>query len=246
MGKLDGKVVLITGAVRGMGAEYARAFAAEGAKVMFSDILVREGEALVADLGSSAKFVRLDVTSEEDWKNAIAEAERSFGRVQILINHAGVDFYRPFESMTLAEYMRVINVNLVGVFLGMKYILPSMKAAGGGSIVNISSISGLKGRPYGAAYSSSKYGVRGLTQSAALEFAPFGIRVNSVHLGAVENPMQVQKETRDSVREFAKTIPLQRLAVPQELINMVLFLASDDSSYCTAGEFVVDGGSTAM
>lgn len=243
MGRLDGKVAVITGGARGMGAEHVRVFVAEGAKVLFTDILVKEGEALAADLGGNVRFVRQDVTSEEDWKTVVAEVEKTFGPVNILVNNAGVVLYNSIEAMSLQDYMRVININQVSVFLGMKYILPSMKLAGCGSIINISSIAGLKGTNYGTAYSSSKFAVRGLTQSAALEFAPYCIRVNSVYPGAIETPMLVQEDTKAKVEAFAQTIPCKRIAKPIEVSKAVLFLASDESSYCIGTDLVVDGAS---
>lgn len=242
MGKLDGKVALITGAARGMGAEHVRRFVAEGAQVLFSDILVAEGEALAKELGDKVKFIKQDVTLEEDWRKAVAEAESTFGSIDILVNNAGVVLYQPIEMMSLEDYMWVIDINQVSIFLGMKYVLPSMKTTGKGSIINISSIAGFKGSAAGAAYSSSKFAVRGLNEVAALEFAPYNIRVNSIHPGAIETPMLVQEDTKDAVAEFAKTIPLKRIAKPAEVTNLVVFLASDEGSYCTGSEFVIDGG----
>lgn len=242
MGKLDGKVALITGGARGMGAQHVRRFVAEGAKVVFTDILVDEGEELASQVGDNAKFAKHDVTSEEDWKRVVAETEKTFGHVNILVNNAGIVMNKPIEATSLEEFVRVVNVNQVSVFLGMKYVLSSMKAAGNGSIINVSSLNGLKGTGNTAAYSSSKFGVRGLTHAAALEFADYGIRVNSIHPGAIETPMLVTEETKAAVEMFAKTIPLKRIAKADEVSSVVVFLASDESSYCTGSEFSVDGG----
>ncbi len=242
MGKLKGKVALITGGARGMGAEHVRTFIKEGAKVYFTDILEKEGRAFAEELGESASYIYQDVTSEDDWKNVMKEIEENDGKLDILVNNAGITFYKMLGDMTLEEYMHVININQVSVFLGMTYALPLLKKGNNSSVINISSITGFKGSRAGSAYSSSKFAVRGLTQSAALEFAPYNIRVNSIHPGAVETPMLVQEDTKDSVAKFAKTIPLGRIAKPEEVTSFVLYLAGDESTYSTAGEYVIDGG----
>lgn len=242
MGKLAGKIALITGGARGMGAQHVRRFIAEGAKVVFTDILEDDGARLASQLGNNAKFTKHDVTSEDDWIRVVNEVENTFGHVNILVNNAGIVLNKPIAATSLEEFMRVININQLSVFLGLKHILPSMKAAGSGSIINVSSMNGLKGTGNTAAYSSSKFGVRGLSQSAALEYAPFGIRVNSIHPGAVATPMLVTEETRAAVEQFAQTIPLKRVADPDEVSSLVVFLASDESSYCTGSEFSIDGG----
>ncbi|MBO0992838.1 SDR family NAD(P)-dependent oxidoreductase [Bacillus sp. SD088] len=246
MGKLVGKVAIITGGARGMGASHVRQFVKEGAKVVFTDILVEEGEALAKELGDNAKFIRQDVTKAKDWDQVVAETEEAFGPINILVNNAGIAFHKLIEQMTEEEYRKVMDINQVSVFLGMKAVLSSMRKTENGSIVNISSINGLKGSVAAVAYSASKFAVRGMNKSAALEFAPYGIRVNSVHPGAIATPMIVQEDNKEMVEEFAQTIPLKRIAKPEEVTNMVLFLASDDSSYCTGSEFVVDGGSTTL
>ncbi|GIN58519.1 SDR family NAD(P)-dependent oxidoreductase [Lederbergia ruris] len=246
MSKLAGKIAIITGGARGMGASHVRRFVKEGAKVVFTDILVEEGEALAKELGEKAKFIRQDVTKAKDWDQVVAETEKAFGPVNILVNNAGIAFHKMIEQMTEEEYRKVIDINQVSVFLGMKAVLPSMRKTENGSIVNISSINGLKGSVAAVAYSASKFAVRGMNKAAALEFAPYGIRVNSVHPGAIETPMIVQEDNKEMVEEFAKSIPMKRIAKPEEVTNMVLFLASDDSSYCTGSEFVVDGGSTTL
>lgn len=244
MAKLEGKVALITGGARGMGAEHVRRFVAEGAKVFFTDILEEEGKALEAQLGANAKFMKQDVTSEEEWKTVIAEAEKTFGPINILVNNAGIATSGSIEDMSLDAFMNVIKVNQVSVFLGMKYVLPSMKKAGSGSIINISSINGLKATAGSAAYSASKFAVRAMTQSAALEFIQYGIRVNSVHPGLISTPMLAgdTEEAKAAIDRMAEAIPMKRIARPEEVTNLVLFLASEESSYCTGAAFVVDGG----
>lgn len=245
MGRLAGKVAIITGGARGMGASHARRFVKEGAKVVFTDILVNEGEALAQELGENAKFIRHDVTNATDWEQVVTETEKTFGPVSILVNNAGIVIAKPIESYTEEEYRRVIDINQVSVFLGMKAVLPSMKKTTGGSIVNISSINGLRGSANTIAYDASKFAVRGMTKSAAIELAPYGIRVNSVHPGIIETPMVVQEDTKDLVVELANTIPLKRIGKPEEASNLVVFLASNESSFSTGSEFVIDGGSTA-
>ncbi|KJS12646.1 MAG: 3-alpha-hydroxysteroid dehydrogenase [Peptococcaceae bacterium BRH_c8a] len=245
MGRLAGKVAIITGGARGMGASHARRFVKEGAKVVFTDILVNEGEALAQELGENAKFIRHDVTNATDWEQVVTETEKTFGPVSILVNNAGIVIAKPIESYTEEEYRRVIDINQVSVFLGMKAVLPSMKKTTGGSIVNISSINGLRGSANTIAYDASKFAVRGMTKSAAIELAPYGIRVNSVHPGIIETPMVVQEDTKDLVVELANSIPLKRIGKPEEASNLVVFLASNESSFSTGSEFVIDGGSTA-
>jgi len=226
-----------------MGATHARLFVKEGAKVLIADILEQEGQALANELGENAKFIKLDVTNKENWEQAVAVTEEAFGLVNVLVNNAGITMNKSIEEMTLEEYKRIVEINQVSVFLGMKAVIPSMKEAKGGSIVNISSMNGLVGGAIG--YTDTKFAVRGMTKAAALSLAHYGIRVNSVHPGVIETPMIVQEETKDAVKEFAKYIPNGRVAKPEEVSNLVLFLASDESSYSTGSEFVVDGGMTA-
>ncbi|QHS23413.1 glucose 1-dehydrogenase [Virgibacillus sp. MSP4-1] len=245
MGKLDGKVAIVTGGSRGQGASHVRRFVEEGAKVVFSDILADEGVALAKELGENAKFVRHDVTKADEWKNVIDEAESTFGPVNILVNNAGIVVTKKFDELTEDEYRKVVDINQVGVFLGMKTVLPSMKKAGDGSIINVSSINGLRGAAGNSAYDSSKFAVRGMTKSAALEFAEYGIRVNSVHPGVIQTPMIEVEGSRDLVEQLKQTIPMQRTAQPEEVSKLILFLASEDSSYSTGSEFVIDGGVTA-
>jgi 3alpha(or 20beta)-hydroxysteroid dehydrogenase len=241
MGQLDGKVALITGASRGQGEAEARAFVRNGARVLITDILEPEGNALAAELGERARFTRLDVTSEADWAAAVELAMQAFGRLDILVNNAGTIFSRSIEETTLEMYSSVIDINQVGTFLGMRSVVAPMRAAGGGAIVNISSTCAHKGVPGYVAYTASKFAVRGMTKVAALEFAQYGIRVNSIDPGLIDTNM-----TRDLPAGFVDAvlpgIPMRRLGTVREIADMVLFLASDASSYCTGSAFVIDGG----
>ncbi len=247
MGKLDGKVALVTGAARGMGEAEARLFAEEGARVVVADVLDGEGQLVAKDLGDVARYCNLNVTSEPGWAAAVELARSEFGRLDILVNNAGILRISPIAMTTIDDYMAVINVNQVGVFLGMKAVIPAMGANNMGSIVNISSIDGLVGMAGGVAYVASKFAVRGMTKVAALELGSLGIRVNSIHPGGVETPMiHIDGIKPGAVEEMmSKQVPLGRLAQPTEIARLALFLASDDSSYCTGSEFVADGGMTA-
>lgn len=238
-GRLAGKVALISGGARGMGASHARAMAAHGAKVVCGDILDAEGEDVAGELGDAARYVHLDVTSPGDWDAAVATTVAEFGRLDILVNNAGILNIGTVEDYELAEWQRILDVNLTGVFLGIRTVTPTMKAAGAGSIVNISSIEGMAGTVGCHGYTATKFAVRGLTKSTALELGPFGIRVNSVHPGLVKTPMA------DWVPEDIFQSALGRIAQPHEVSNLVVYLASDESSYSTGAEFVVDGGTLA-
>lgn len=244
MNRLSEKVVIITGAAQGMGETHARLFLEEGAKVVLTDLNEEKGQALVDELGENAIFVKQNVASEEDWSNVIEKAEEAFGPVNVLVNNAGITMAKNMMDITLEDYRRIVDINQVSVFLGMKAVVPSMKKAGGGSIVNISSINGLVAGA--VAYTDTKFAVRGMTKAAAINLAPMGIRVNSVHPGVIATPMVVQEDTKAAVEAFSKQIPLKRVAEPKEVSNMVLFLASDESSYSTGSEFVIDGGITAQ
>ena len=244
MARLEGKVAIITGAARGMGAAHARRFVAEGAKVVLTDLNVEEGTALANELGENALFVEQNVTSADEWTNVVVQAEKAFGPVNILVNNAGISVSKSLLQMTEEEYRRIVDINQVSVFLGLKTVVPSMQKAGGGSIVNISSINGIVGGAVG--YTDTKFAVRGMTKAAAIECSHYGIRVNSVHPGVIETPMVTQGDAVEAIKEFAKHIPLKRMAQPEEVTNLVLFLASDESSYSTGSEFIVDGGLTAM
>lgn len=236
MGKLDGKVALITGGARGIGAEDARVLAAEGAKIVVCDILDSDGEALAQEVGGA--YHHLDVTSEDQWKSAITFAENTFGPIDILINNAGVVGFTPLDTCELTEWNRVIDINLTGTFLGIRYVADSMKRAGSGVIVNMSSTAGLTGYSQLGAYVASKWGVRGLTKSAALDLAKYKIRVVSVHPGPIETPMTAGIDVGFSRR------PIPRIGQPSEVAAMILFLVSD-ATFSTGTEFVLDGGATA-
>ncbi|GGQ72918.1 glucose 1-dehydrogenase [Couchioplanes azureus] len=246
MGRLDGKVALITGGARGMGKSHARHFAAEGARVVIGDVLDDRGRAVADGLGAQAcRFVHHDVTSEADWATAVGTALDAFGRLDVLVNNAGIFRHALIGDMAPDEFRRVIEVNLVGCWLGVHQAVGPMTAGGGGSIVNVSSIEGLAGAAGLSAYSASKFGVRGITRSAAQELGPLGIRVNSVHPGGVLTAMAVaagESMTGVEPGAFLKALPIARFAEPIEISRLVAFLASDESSYCTGAEFLADGG----
>ncbi|SEF57463.1 3alpha(or 20beta)-hydroxysteroid dehydrogenase [Nonomuraea solani] len=242
MGLLDGKVALITGGARGMGAAHVRLFLAEGARVVFGDVLDEEGKALAEETG--ATYVRHDVTSPEEWDRAVETTTDTYGKLDILVNNAGILKFRRIAEMSPDDFDRIIGVNLKGTWLGIKSVIEPMKAAGRGAIVNISSIEGFVGAEGLSAYAASKFGVRGVTKSAARELARFKIRVNSVHPGAINTAMVMDPEMMREVDAdaFAKSMVIKRFAKPVEVSHVVAFLASDRSSYCTGSEFTVDGG----
>lgn len=234
-----GKTVLISGGARGMGAIQARAFAEAGANVIIGDVLVDETRDLAARIGEGqALAVQLDVCRAEEWESAVAEGEAKFGSIDVLVNNAGVLRFAAIEDCSDAIWDQVIGINLGGVFKGIRAVAPVMKAAGGGSIINISSIAGLKGFAGVPAYIASKFGVRGLTKAAALELAPFNIRVNSVHPGNIDTDMIA------GLYKQLKHVPMERLGRPEEICKLVMFLAGADSSFSTGAEFVADGGET--
>ena len=249
--RLEGKVALISGGARGMGAAEARLFASEGAKVVFGDVLEAEGqqvEAEIAEAGGEAVFVRLDVTSEADWQNAVDTALERFGALHVLVNNAGIWNGGNVEAQTVDGWDRIMDINAKGVFLGTKAAIPAMRESGSGSIVNISSIAGIIGSVGATAYNASKGAVRILTKSTAVQYAAEGIRCNSVHPGPIETHMIRQvfagdEETRNS---RINAIPLGRMGEMDDVAKGVLFLASDEASYMTGSELVIDGGATAM
>ena len=240
MGRVDGKVALISGGAQGMGAEDARALIAEGAKVVVGDILDDKGKALADEINAetpdSIRYVHLDVTQADQWDAAVATAVDTFGTLNVLVNNAGTVALGQIGKFDMAKWQKVIDVNLTGTFLGMQASVEAMKQAGGGSIINISSIEGLRGAVMVHPYVASKWAVRGLTKSAALELGPHNIRVNSVHPGFIRTPMT--KHFPDNMLR----IPLGRPGQPDEVATFVVFLASDESRYATGAEFVMDGG----
>jgi 3alpha(or 20beta)-hydroxysteroid dehydrogenase len=244
VGRLDGKVALITGGARGMGKSHVRHFVAEGARVVFGDVLDDKGGYVAAKLGEqSCRYLHHDVTRPDDWEAAVALAVDAFGKLDVLVNNAGILAFASIAEMPLADFRRVLEVNAVGCWLGMKVVIDPMKNAGGGSIVNISSIEGFTGAAGLSAYSASKFAIRGMTKVAARELAQFGIRVNSVHPGGVLTRMIVDSAgAREGGEDFIKATPLARFAEPVEISRLVAYLASDDSSFSTGSEFVADGG----
>jgi 3alpha(or 20beta)-hydroxysteroid dehydrogenase len=242
--RLAGKVALLSGAARGQGATEARLFVAEGAQVVLGDVRDDEGRRLEDELGDAAAYVHHDVTDPGGWRTIVDTALDRFGRVDVLVNNAGIFAARPFTELRLEEYRQVIEVNQVGTFLGMQTVAPTMIAQNSGSIVNISSTAGLHGSSGTIAYTASKWAVRGMTKVAARELAPHGVRVNSVHPGAIDTAMLAgfQGAVRD---QLVQGIPMGRMAEAEEVARLVLWLASDESSYSTGSEFVIDGGMTA-
>ncbi|HSF06414.1 MAG TPA: glucose 1-dehydrogenase [Methylomirabilota bacterium] len=252
MGKLDGKVALISGGARGQGAAEAETFTQEGAKVVFGDIRDAEGqkvEAAIRAAGGEATYVHLDVTSEADWESAVKTATSRYGRLDILINNAGILIPRvPIEERTAAEWDRVMAVNAKGVFLGTKYAIPAMRRAGGGSIVNISSVAGIgQSQHQEPAYAASKGAIRIFTKVTASQHAKDRIRCNSVHPGPVDTEMfHAAFRDREALERRLQRIPLGRMGTVAEIVTAVLYLASDDSSYVTGSELVIDGGALAQ
>ncbi len=246
MGRLDGKVALITGGARGMGAAFARRFVAEGADVVIADVLDDDGATLAAELGDHARFVHHDVTSEASWDHAVATTVGEFGALTTLLNNAGILLWNPMHRVTLEDYMKVITVNQVGCFLGMKAAIRPMREGGGGSIVNTSSTSGIEGMAGVISYAASKFAVRGMTKTAAIELGRWGIRVNAVLPGGIETQMSNPfDQPRSELEKAYVQNAIPRMGDPSEVAGMMVFLASDDSSFCTGGDFLVDGGYTA-
>lgn len=241
MSRLQDKVALISGAARGQGAEEARLFVREGARVAICDVAEEEGLELAASLGSAAIFIRLDVTDEASWNSAVDMVEKQFGRLDILVNNAGILRRNLIEECSADEFRSVFEVNQLGVFLGMKAAVRLMKKTGG-SIVNISSTAGFKAAASHVAYVGSKYAVRGMTKVAAIEFGKYGIRVNSVHPGMVATDMIRDRYDDAAMMKFTENQLVDRPGTVQDVANMVLFLASDESAYSTGSEFILDGG----
>lgn len=239
MGKLDNTVAIVTGAARGIGAATVRVLAAEGATVVAADILDDEGATLAETLGGRVRYHHLDVTDEDDWQRAVAEAEAAFGPISALVNNAGVLSWGSIAEQSLADFRRVLDVNLQGPWLGIRAATPSLRRAGGGVIVNVSSTAGLTGYPELGAYVASKWGLRGLTKTAAIELAVDRIRVCSIHPGAIRTPMTADLATDAMTSD--QLIP--RIGEPEEVAHMVAFVAAE-ATYSTGTEFTLDGGST--
>ncbi|MFF8379691.1 SDR family NAD(P)-dependent oxidoreductase [Streptomyces sp. NPDC015661] len=245
MGKLDGRVVLVTGAARGQGEQEARLFAAEGAKVVLGDVLDDAGEALAKELGEDrAAYVRLDVTSEGEWAAAVAAAKERFGKIDGLVNNAGILRFNELVATPLEEFQAIVSVNQTGCFLGIRTVAPEIAAAGGGTIVNTASYTGLTGMAGVGAYAASKHAVLGLTRVAALELAAKGVRVNAVCPGAIDTPMSNPEgvDPAATAELYRKLVPLGRIGRPEEVAALALFLTGEDSAYITGQPFVIDGG----
>ena len=243
-GRLEGKVALISGAARGQGAAEAKRFLAEGAHVMISDVLDDEGEALARELGGEADYQSLDVTDANAWDRVVAATVRRFGGLNILVNNAGIGLVGLLDGLDVEEHRKIIDVNLHGVYLGMRASKPALVDSGGGAIVNISSIDGLVGTLGMVSYSASKFAVTGMTRSAAIELGPLGIRVNSIHPGVIASPMvtEVPAEIQARLARLMAKQPIARMGEPEEVAALALFLASDEASYITGTQVVIDGG----
>lgn len=249
MARLEGKVAIITGASQGMGAAHARRFAREGAKIVITDINQDAGQALADELGANARFIRHDVANEADWRTVVEAAEAAFGPVTVLVNNAGIIGPGALATdLSEADFERVCAINQTSVFLGTKHVIPSMIKAGGGSIVNISSISGIVaiyGTP-NVAYAASKFAVRGITKQVAIEFGSHNIRANSVHPGYIRTPMMTEALDEEQIKIASGSVPIRRVGEVEDVSNLVVFLASDEASFITGTEHIIDGGLTAL
>ena len=242
MNRLTGKIVLISGGARGQGAAEARLFVAEGAKVVIGDVLEAEGQRLAAELGDAAVFVRQDVTREDEWTTAI-DAAAALGGLHGLVNNAGIYQPKTLMETDTALFERHMRVNQLGCFLGMQAVVPLMERSGGGSIVNVSSVAGLRGSPGAIAYSATKWALRGMTKAAAVDLAPRRIRVNSIHPGPIDTEM-LKVRTPEQNQRRLQAVPMKRMGTAEEVANLVLFLLSDESGYVTGAEVAIDGGAT--
>ena len=251
MGRLDGKVAIVSGGARGQGATEARMLAREGAKVVLGDILDDEGKQVEAEInesGGEATYVHLDVTREDDWRSAVETAVNRYGKLDVLVNNAGILIRKGLEETTVEDWDRIMGVNAKGVFLGTKQAIPAMRRAGGGSIINVSSTAGLVGSPDGSpSYTATKGAVRLLTKSTAIQYAKEGIRCNSVHPGPIDTEM-IRDTLNDPARleQRMQRLPMGRVGKPEDIAYDVLYLASDESSFVTGSELVIDGGTTAQ
>lgn len=249
MGRLTGKVAIVTGAAQGMGAAHARRFVAEGAKTVFTDVNAGAGQKLAEELGDAALFLAHDVSSEDGWRMVVEQAEQRFGAVTVLVNNAGIlGPNAPCAELEESAFSQVIAINQTAVFLGMKAVIPSMIRAGGGSIVNISSISGIVaiyGTP-NLAYAASKFAVRGMTKQVAIEYGKQGIRVNSIHPGYIRTPMMTAALNQEQIKIASASVPIGRVGEVEDVSNLAVYLASDESGFTTGTEHVIDGGLTAL
>lgn len=237
------KVAIITGGARGMGAAHVRELAHKGASVVFTDILEADGQALAQSLGGNVTFLKHDVADAKQWEQVVQHVEQQYGPVNILINNAGISIKGSIEQLSEADYRKVLDVNQIGVLHGLKAVLPSMKRAGSGSIINISSILGLAARAESVAYVSTKFAITGMTKVAALEYAEHRIRVNSIHPGSIRTALtDTVYPTEEALKARERAIPLQRFGSIEDVAQLASYLASDESLYMTGSEFVIDGG----
>ena len=239
--RLAGKLAVITGGARGLGAAKARLFVEHGAQVILSDIEVEDGERLAGELGPAATFLKHDVGDEAAWSEVVDRVRHEHGRLDVLVNNAGINRPMPFLESSVDDMDALYRVNVRGVFLGMHTVAPLMKASGGGSIINVASLAALKSIPNMLAYGTTKWAVRGMTKNAALELAEHGIRVNAIYPGVIDTPMLAAIPLHVT-SAYIDSTPLCRLGLPRDVANMALFLASDESDFVTAGDFPVDGG----